>query len=181
MAWPIPEKIGGKDVYIVESHHHVLKCWAAIRQKLKSPPVLLTFDQHTDTRTAFARHFCGKGYNPITAAFDNAVGDRCKVLDFFNLSTIEDAVRDLAWDEHINAGIRGSIINFALVVCFDASYVTKRKTEPNIEEFCRFPEKVTQENFDRIPFAPYDMPPDRAFVVSQNSDLSNCDCAIESR
>jgi hypothetical protein len=43
--------IGGKDVYIVESHHCVLEPWAEIRRCLSAEPALLTLDHHTDTHS----------------------------------------------------------------------------------------------------------------------------------
>ena len=48
--------IGGKAVYIVEEHHQALIPWGIERRKTALPPVLITFDYHTDTRPAFLHY-----------------------------------------------------------------------------------------------------------------------------
>ena len=47
------ERIGDKDVYTVEHHHHALLPWAIISSAFDFCVQLLTLDSHTDTREAF--------------------------------------------------------------------------------------------------------------------------------
>jgi hypothetical protein len=45
--------IGGKRVYVVEYHHHVLLPWSAVRNEVTVAPNLITLDHHTDTHEPF--------------------------------------------------------------------------------------------------------------------------------
>lgn len=86
----------GKNVYIVEEHHHVLLPWSLERLKLKTAPAVLTLDHHTDVLPAFgARVPAGRqsfGCDP---------------------ETVRRAIADLRHDEHLDFAIRSGLISSA--------------------------------------------------------------------
>ncbi|WP_322082897.1 UPF0489 family protein [Burkholderia sp. BCC1972] len=119
--------IGGKDVYIVTSHHHVLQSWAEIRRSLAAAPVLLTLDHHTDTFEPFYRHLFhatrGKMGGAQTAAMEAMLPGMIANLRYDDEASVMDAIGKLHNDEHIltaiAAGIlsRGFVINLSYETC----------------------------------------------------------------
>lgn len=91
------EMIGGKAVYLVEDHHHVLLPWREICGELGVLPHVLTLDHHTDTLPAFT-HF-------------NEVNGCCHPLHI----PVEEALCDLRHDEHFDFAVRNGIIRSATI------------------------------------------------------------------
>lgn len=124
------EKISveGKNIYIVQEHHHVLEAWAEYRKKVKTAPVLITLDHHTDTHSAFL-HF---SYNSKTDKLDNSrANELLSLIDYMVDETVIRAIEKLRNDEHIDAAIKSGIISKAFVISYDAHSDKPQSFEEN--------------------------------------------------
>lgn len=113
--------IGGKDVYIVEAHHHVLQGWAEVRRNQASAPALLTLDHHTDTHEPFLRHSYWETQHPLKDTTEERlamVSTLIRAIDWANDDTVEEAIGKLKHDEHIRTAIQADILARAFVVNF---------------------------------------------------------------
>ncbi|WP_443659381.1 UPF0489 family protein [Clostridium algidicarnis] len=109
--------IEGKNIYIVEDHHHVLEAWAEYRKKVNLAPMLITLDHHTDTHSAFLHY----SYNSKTDKLDNKKAKEllCSI-DYKVDETVNRAISKLRNDEHIDAAITSRIISKAFVISYQA-------------------------------------------------------------
>ncbi|KVV46722.1 hypothetical protein WK92_24520 [Burkholderia ubonensis] len=120
--------IGGKDVYIVKDHHHVLGGWAEVRlsqEEAGAPvPALLTLDHHTDTRPPFDNHRFWATHSSATqprntaamnAMLSNLLGD----LTWRTKASVKRAIDKLKHDEHIRTAIEANIVSRAFVINLD--------------------------------------------------------------
>ncbi|MEE3950087.1 UPF0489 family protein [Bacillus wiedmannii] len=114
--------INSKDIYIVEHHHHVLEPWAIYRER-NAAPILVTLDHHTDCRSAFLQHSAlqieGDSYE-VDAHRVTFRKNCIDEIDYNDLNTVRSAIGNLKHDEHIDAAIKSSIIEKALVISYDA-------------------------------------------------------------
>lgn len=110
------EMIGGKDLWIVESHHHALHAWAIMRRRLSAPPSLITLDHHTDLKHAFLVH-CFKmlGAKKADSEFRNFSVSESSKIDFRSDDSVFDAIKNLKYDEHVHAAHLANIIGDAYV------------------------------------------------------------------
>lgn len=116
------KSIQDKEVIIFDSHNMALPAWGTIRQKYDSPPHLISFDTHADTRAAFAREIM-KEYS----VYDELSCKRFKkeFLSFYSCDAanfvFEDAFRLaielVAHDEHIMVADYYDYINGYTVFC----------------------------------------------------------------
>jgi hypothetical protein len=108
----VTEKVvGGKKIYIVENHHEVIIPWSEYASNNETVPVLLTFDHHIDTRSAFYRHSCkvaGLEWRPIR---DQLIAN----VDINKSNTIATALERLCNDEHIDFALQTGMISYAVV------------------------------------------------------------------
>lgn len=111
--------IGGKTVYIVEEHHHALIPWGIERRTAAQPPVLITFDYHTDTRPAFLHYaFLASDEDEQKAAIlRNAMASAVN----YNSNELHEHVVKLRNDEHIECAIKAGIISKAFVFTFEGN------------------------------------------------------------
>ena len=109
--------IGGKTVYIVEKHHQALIPWGIERQTAEQPPVLITFDYHTDTRPAFLHYaFQASGEDEQKAAIlRHAMASTTN----YTSDKLIAYVAKLRNDEHIDCAIKTGIIKDAFVFSFE--------------------------------------------------------------
>lgn len=121
--------IGGKDVYIVQAHHHVLEGWAEVRlaQGQAGAPALLTLDHHTDTHEPFLRYrhwATSKGLNHDNTQQKAAMlPGLIAAIDWNNAATVEAAIDNLKHDEHVRTAIQAGIVSRAFVVnLFDETH-----------------------------------------------------------
>lgn len=102
------EIIKGKNVYIVEEHHHVLKAW----ERYKGANVI-TFDYHTDTLGAF------NSYSGKQVIYDRTKNQKiiCHELlqQYLDGGKISDSIAKLKNDEHISFAVEAKLISFAFV------------------------------------------------------------------
>jgi len=112
--------IGGKDVYIVRSHHHVLQGWAEVRRSQASAPALLTLDHHTDLEAPFddLRYWTihPRGGDRDIAATNALLPGMIKAIDWNIEATVTAAIDDLKHDEHIRTAVQAKILSRAFVV-----------------------------------------------------------------
>ncbi|AOR66232.1 hypothetical protein BBJ41_00945 [Burkholderia stabilis] len=113
--------IGGKDVYIVRAHHHVLQGWAEVRltQGQAGAPALLTFDHHTDTHEPFLRYrywATSQGLHDNTQEKAAMLPGMIAAIDWNNAATVEAAIEKLKHDEHVRTAIQAGIVSRAFVV-----------------------------------------------------------------
>jgi hypothetical protein len=112
--------IGGKDVYIVESHHHVLQGWAEVRRSQGSALALLTLDHHTDTKAPFFNHRFWETHkgvgNDNQAAMQTMLPGMIAAIDWNDEDTVVAAIANLKHDEHIRTAIQAGIVSRAFVV-----------------------------------------------------------------
>lgn len=112
--------IGGKDVYIVESHQSVLEPWAEIRRSLTVAPALLTLDHHTDTNAPFNAHrfrAAGSSHTDQAIAKKEALlPEMIAALRYEDEASVQQAIVLLKNDEHITTAIEAGIPLRAFVV-----------------------------------------------------------------
>ncbi|MFV8531522.1 UPF0489 family protein [Ralstonia pseudosolanacearum] len=112
--------IGGKDVYIVRSHHHVLQSWAEIRRSLSAAPALLTLDHHTDTYEPFLRHRYHATHrtpgDDKRDAMDALLPVMIAELRYDDEASVLEAIYKLYNDEHVRTAIMGGIMSHGFVV-----------------------------------------------------------------
>lgn len=107
----IKKVIGGKKIYIVENHHEVIIPWSEYASNNETIPVLLTFDHHMDTRSAFCRHSRKVAGSEWRAVRDQLLSD----VDINNSSTILSSLERLRNDEHIDFALQTGMISDAIV------------------------------------------------------------------
>lgn len=93
--------VGGKRVYEVEDHHHVLIPWAEERKRLGQPFHVLTLDHHTDTLPVYTHYH------------ETHPGETHQIL--YSPETISDALDDMRHDEHFDFAVRNNIIRSAAI------------------------------------------------------------------
>lgn len=110
-------ELNGKQVFICEEHHHVLKFWQQFKDR---QPYLLTFDHHTDLHRAF------QGYLN-TISFTGRKWASQTEWDAAQLALLSPMIEgqwenldDLKHDEHIDAAILAGFIKKALVYSHDS-------------------------------------------------------------
>lgn len=101
---------------IVESHHHVLRAWAAYRAQLPKAPRLFTLDHHTDTSAPFRTSL--KNESPQVR--ERVQRELLTQVDFLHPETVEAAIVKLDHDEHIVTAIKTDIIDSAFVIAQNA-------------------------------------------------------------
>ena len=108
--------IKGKDIYVVEAHHHALAAWALVRRCTEQAPNLITIDHHTDTHEAFL------GYAWIEH-FEHRADDEVALreqltarIDWKDDASLQDAIAKLRHDEHISAATQSGVLNQAYCV-----------------------------------------------------------------
>ena len=134
-------QINDKKVDVYPDHHMVLTSWARFRQRLDSPPFLVSLDHHTDTRPAF-----------LAATFDvnktrsNEIEMQRMIseIDFTEIGSVAKAVENLRHDEHIDAGIKSRIISKAFVISYDSS-----SDSPSSYEETEYRKQVQKTMFSR--------------------------------
>ncbi|SMB80705.1 UPF0489 domain-containing protein [Desulfonispora thiosulfatigenes DSM 11270] len=107
----IAKVVGGKKTYIVENHHEVIISWSEYASNNETAPVLLTFDHHIDTRSAFYRYsrkVAGLEWRPVR---DQLIAN----VDINDSNSIEAALKRLCNDEHIDFALQTGIISDAIV------------------------------------------------------------------
>ncbi|MDX8123096.1 UPF0489 family protein [Janthinobacterium sp. GMG2] len=159
--------ICGKDVYVVEDHHHVLLPWALQRRKLEFAPNLITLDHHTDTLEAFMRYryaATSQGFNAQDTTRDDAMlSELIKELNWRDDDAVTDSIELLRNDEHISAALYAGILDWAF--SFNLSmYTTSSIEEDNWRK---------NDIYNRIHSIPsperpytYKRPPDNIFKIS---------------
>ena len=166
-SFPIPTRIGSKDVYVVEEHNHAFEAWAAIRSGLAQAPILISLDHHTDSHTGFGYWLCRTGKIKLGDSPDRAVelmANEVALVDRTKPSAVAEAAERLKNDEHIDAAIGAGIINHAYVINFQEYFGTRSNeheawnaASEGIPPFLREPE----------PSGPYSysMPANRIFEI----------------
>lgn len=103
--------IRGKKIYIVENHHEVIIPWSEYASSNETAPVLLTFDHHMDTRSAFSR-YCRK----VADLKWKSVRDQLIAnVDIKDSSMITSSLDKLCNDEHIDFALQTGMISDAAV------------------------------------------------------------------
>ena len=116
----ISKTIGGKTVYIVEEHHHVLIPWGIERRNARQPYALITFDYHTDTRPAFLHYaFLAADEDVQKAAILREA--MTSAVSYANDELLIEAVGKLSNDEHIDCAIKAGILKNAFVFSCEGS------------------------------------------------------------
>jgi hypothetical protein len=103
--------IGEKKIYIVENHHEVIIPWSEYVSNNETAPVLLTFDHHMDTRSAFYRHSCKIAEQEWKSVRDQLIAN----VDIHESSTIIAALEMLRNNEHIDFALQTGIVSDAVV------------------------------------------------------------------
>jgi hypothetical protein len=167
-------EIGGKPVALFEKHHFALLPWHDWRLSLPAPPRLLSLDYHADSMIAF------RGYACAAAAGSRARPDWGIVAEIERQrrmsrvvendpASVEDAVRDLHNDEHIDAALHAGILDIAFVVSHDCDEFLRSNEQIVLDLKC-----VPQEDLDPdmiggpIPEIPAVAPPPFSYSIPKN-------------
>ena len=160
--------VAGKTIYKVASHHHVLGAWAEIRQRVSDPPNLITLDQHTDSHEPFLGH--------VYAQFEDSKHEQedeesarfalVRNINFRDAYSVEEAIRVLRNDEHIQAATLSGILNVVFVVSFEGR-ATESENEKEYD--LKYPYLTRRFKGDVPPLHPrphrYSLPEGRIFVL----------------
>jgi len=138
------KNINNKDIYIVESHHHVLKPWAQIRSTVNQDINLITLDNHTDTHPAFLNH--AHDEDKTNDELKSIRKDLIAKIDFQNNTSVIAAISNLKNDEHIHAATMSGIINYAFVIYLNDEIPTQSIEEEKYHKkrCCQLPNKDGQ-------------------------------------
>jgi hypothetical protein len=159
----IKKTIAGKDVYIVDSHHHVLAPWSLVRRARDSAPNLITLDHHTDIHPAFLRY----AYCDTREACERVRSELVHAIDWQSDQCINEAISKLSYDEHIRAATRSDLINFAFVIHLDGmSHTSSIEQDKYYEDhpFSHFRMALDSPPPPNRPFT-YSLPEDNVFVI----------------
>jgi len=108
--------IKGKEIYVVEAHHHALAAWALVRRASAQPPNLITIDHHTDTDEAFRGFACVEHYEG-RADDEVALHQSLRIpIDWNDDASLQAAIAKLRHDEHIDAATLSSVIDQAYCI-----------------------------------------------------------------
>lgn len=145
-----------KQIYIVENHHEVLLPWAKYALEHNEAPVLITFDHHMDTRSAYNRY-------AMKIAGTEWKRERKRLLgkvDIGDEEALEKTLEQLSNDEHIDFALQTGILSEAVVfsllgagVCRDYGnssiyYVDLLCAESNKED--AIDDKCRKEAYDKV-------------------------------
>ena len=114
--------IGGKNIYVVESHHHVLRGCAEVRRSQPSspPPALLTLDHYTDLEEPFDDHRFYATHQRMTnqnaAAKKSLLPGMIAAIDCNIEATVEAAIDKLKHDEHIRTAVQAGTGNVNVIL-----------------------------------------------------------------
>ncbi|MCP3170224.1 peptide arginase family protein [Myxococcus qinghaiensis] len=144
--------IGGKDVYVVKSHHHVLQSWAEIRRSLTAAPVLLTLDHHTDTEEPFYRHRADATRRLTTevncsqtpyllqpldvAAMEARLPGMIANLRYDDEASVMHAIDKLHNDEHVWTAIKARIVSRGFVINLSHGNSSEHSVLYETSSFC---------------------------------------------
>jgi hypothetical protein len=103
-----------KRVFIVCSHHHVVKEWFSYKGKGAH---LLSFDYHTDFREAFI----SKSGDPRACYAYSSTLHKSYLTRHISCRDLEAAIKDLKNDEHIDFAIKSGMIEKAFVFSHDGN------------------------------------------------------------
>lgn len=109
--------VGGKTVYIAESHHMVLEAWAELRRNRPAPPHVVTLDYHTDLRKAFTGDCLRTFDESESQDFPDAeeayahMGPLVSRLATLDPAEVKAMIDRLTFEEHIDAAQRACIID----------------------------------------------------------------------
>ena len=110
-------QIGGKSVVLFEKHHFALLPWRDWASTQPAPPRLLSLDYHTDSHPAFLHYGCAATGNlGRSAAEERCSAVRLAKLDRNDPASVEAAVDDLRYDEHIDAALQAGILDVAFLI-----------------------------------------------------------------
>jgi hypothetical protein len=107
--------INTKEIYIIESHHHALLPWAYVRRRLHESPLLITLDYHTDNNPAFYKFRQGDSIG-FPDDFEEQLNPLISAIDYLDDATIEKAISNLDFDEHIHTAISAGILKYAFAI-----------------------------------------------------------------
>ena len=111
--------INGKNIYIVESHHFAMMPWANLRAQMDIAPLLVSFDHHTDTHDPFLHYCYYHNPNGKQEYSEELAASLVQRMDFTNVSSIENAIANLRFDEHVKTALAADIISSAFIISYD--------------------------------------------------------------
>lgn len=119
--------VNRKNIFMVENHNEVVEFWFSESKKMDKKPALLTFDYHTDTHLAFLRY----NYNRLNGAEHSILVNEANKMTRgnFTLDNMQEFVKLLRNDEHIDFAIRAGIISHAYVISYNLGTCTIKSEE----------------------------------------------------
>ena len=115
--------VGGKKVYVVESHHHVLVPWARHRHDSGEPRYVVSLDHHTDCHRPFMAYTQVDPGRLLPRNFDDIriIGDRCLAeTDPRDEASIKSAIAKLKHDEHVRTATATRIARAVFIISYQA-------------------------------------------------------------
>ena len=151
-----------KHVFIVNSHHHVVKEWLRYQ---RTGVHLLSFDYHTDFREAFI----SKAGDPRACYAYSSKLHKSYLTRHISCQDLESAIKDLKNDEHIDFAIKSGMIEKAFVFSHDSnSEVGKRVLSvPNKRKHIDQAEIISYSEMNHPLAAPYPYTDEKEAVIAK--------------
>lgn len=109
--------INGKNVFIVESHHHALLPWSLIKKGFDANLILISLDHHTDCMPAFNAHRCIESKSD-DAKYDQMFETLFSDFNYQDEKSVLRAIYKLRYDEQIHTAICGKIFTHSFSINF---------------------------------------------------------------
>ncbi len=111
----INHHINGKRVYTFDDHATAFEIWATERSNTQQPLRVISFDYHTDARSAFHMEF-SQIPESENISYAEYAGEILNKFNYRNHETVVKVKSHLKHDEHIDAAIRTEIVDVAFVI-----------------------------------------------------------------
>ena len=170
-------EINGKQVYIVESHHHALLPWSLIKYGISGNAILISLDHHTDCRPAFHAYRCIESrYKDDKYA--ELLGPLVDDFDYRNRDSVIRAIAKLRYDEQIHTSIVGGIFTTSFSLNFSDKTPSIQDRIYQEEYSAKYQKMIEHgipmEKVERIQgLETYELPENRMFAIKSDCAL-NC-------
>lgn len=167
--------VGGKDVFLVDEHHHALLPWAILCRRSREPLNLISLDHHTDTHEPFSGYrYRVNSPDGISVDWDRMKGLLAPMIASVDLSddvSVTQAIMKLKNDEHVSTATLTKILDWAF--CINLSHSTTESREEHVWRQHALENSIRGIPFPSPPYT-YDVPDNRIFTISAYCAVDCC-------